>query len=199
MNLAECLAMLRAILFLILANCAPVAAQTCTKPESDTPIIRGFKLGMTVTAAKTVYQYISDEKDETGYFSVDVTNMLLPESQAKGIAKMNLGFLDDRLVSIIIVYDEATTWESVDQFAAAVSKTLGIPLRWTNKTRPNNPQEVVGLQVVCGEITYGVGTPNGVLEPFKSPTLLIFRNDTKPIREARRAIIEERKRQTFRP
>jgi hypothetical protein len=169
----------------------------CNLSAVDAPALRGFQLGMTVEEAKGIYNLIDASPDETGYFEVHAIPLLLPEHTAEGISGLALGFLDGRIVSIIVVYDSKTLWPSTEQLALAISKTLNLPTSWEKKTNPANPSQQVGLQLRCNGITVGV-TPADV-SPSKTPVLLLFKNDTKAIRDARRAKAEELRRRTFKP
>ena len=130
-----------AALFLVLLFASVCQAQdgVCTKQEGDTPTIRGFRLGMTVDEVKRTYTMVRDRSDATGYFSERVAGLWLSDQQKQGVSSVELGFLDGRVVSVIVAYDNSTKWESVEQLGAAVSNSLSVPPLWIKKTDPTEP------------------------------------------------------------
>lgn len=51
-------------------------------------------------------------------------------SNLEGIETISAEFLDQRLTSIQLLYDNSVKWNSIDEFTTRVSEVLGLPDRW---------------------------------------------------------------------
>lgn len=63
---------------------------------------------------------------EEGSFTVDAAKV----PALKGVARIQLRFLDSRLSNIQVAYDDSIKWDSTDEFVETVSKILNLPAEW---------------------------------------------------------------------
>jgi hypothetical protein len=170
----------------MLVGCASVQGQPFSVSAKDAPELRGLRLGMTVEQVRSRYKFIDHSEDETGFSKTRLPRLFLPEPEQEGVRELELGFLDGKLVYIIVAYDDKTTWPSAEQFALAISKSLNLPRAWEKKSTPSELSQQVAFQLRCDGITFGAS-----IASVNTPLLALFRNDTKAIRETRRARVEE--------
>jgi len=50
-----------------------------------------------------------------------------------GVRTISLDFLDGRLVTLWIGYDERFKWQTIEDFVAGISKSLGLSAQWITK------------------------------------------------------------------
>lgn len=84
--------------------------------------------GLIKTSAKdrAVQADITAGPDDGTAFVIDVARF----PAFKGVRKMQMRFIDGRLSSFDISYDDAIKWESVDQFVETIAATLKLPKEW---------------------------------------------------------------------
>ena len=145
-----------ASLFLILTLVAAVAAQNqCTTKLADLPQppeLCGFHPGMTVEEVKArVPQIKFGRTDDLGvskttinpYFdpSIDKTNF-------ENVRSVSLDFLDGRVTSLWLGYEETFKWKTIDEFVKRITQALRLTGEWTAKGR--------GQQLRCADFELSV-------------------------------------------
>ena len=189
--------LIRSLLFaLILVLLVPfgVRAQTACKtkiaelPESAE--LRGFRLGMTMEEVKArVPQVVFGPTDPLGTSKTTINPYFDPRIDKAGFAdirSVSLDFLDGRLVSLWIGYEETFKWTSVEDFVAGISKALSVPAEWSSwKGR--------GQQLRCGDFEMTVsmvarGPSLRIFDLAADETLTARRNAAE---EAKEAVVEE--------
>ncbi|HEX8160768.1 MAG TPA: hypothetical protein VF538_02630 [Pyrinomonadaceae bacterium] len=63
---------------------------------------------------------------------------LVKKHNLDGVKQLELGFVDDRLVHINVVYDDSIKWGDAKQFATQLSKTLNLPNTWGTYFSPDS-------------------------------------------------------------
>jgi hypothetical protein len=116
------------------------AQQTCTlKPEQlpAAPELYGFRLGITTEQAKARTPLIRlGRTDEFGVSKTSISPSYDPRFDQTvffGARTISFDFLDDRLVSLWIGYDDRFKWQTVDDFVAGITKSLNLGSEFTPK------------------------------------------------------------------
>ena len=143
--------------------------------------LKGLSLGMTAEQVKTLVPSIElGRKDELGLsktsFSPDF-NPKIDKATWVGIRTVSLDFLDERLFSIWIGYNEAHKLKTVDEVVKALTQSLKLTGAWETKGR--------GQQFTCGDFQLSVTMVAG------SPTLRITDETVRATWEKRRTEKEE--------
>lgn len=148
---------------------------------SNVPELKGLRPGMTVEEVKAVVPSLEmGERDEFGLsktsFSPDF-NPKINKAAFQGVRTVSLDFLDGRVSSIWIGYNESSRWKTTDEVVKAITQALKLPSAWEAKGR--------GQQLVCGELEIAVTMVAG------SPTLRITDETARETWEKRRTEKEE--------
>ena len=170
--------------------------------------IRNFRLGFTFSEAiktlpkATAKNINSYEKQMSQNFSIAV----LKDERFKDINSIQLQFFDNRLYSVEVVYDGNIKWQSLDEFASQVEKSLSLP------TMKNGGYEFDGKYLYCGNYQIKV-----MLANYKIPAIHLFdttvfdkiiqrRQEEKSKilqqkieEEKRKRQVEEEKKKVFKP
>lgn len=127
-------------LILVLLTTTGASAQTqCKTKLSELPRsaeLRGFRLGMTMDEVKArVPQVVFGPTDPLGTSKTTINPHFDPKIDKAGFAdvrSVSLDFLDGRLVSLWIGYEETFKWQSVEDFVAGISTALSLPSAWSS-------------------------------------------------------------------
>lgn len=160
------------------------AAAKCTLTNdqlSQAAELKGLWPGMTVEQVKAVVPSLEmGRKDELGLsktsFSPDF-NPKINKAAFQGVRTISLDFLDDRVFSVWLGYNETFKLKSIDEIARAVSQSLKLSNVWETKSR--------GQQLTCGDFQIVVTMVAG------SPTLRITDETARETWEKRRTEKEE--------
>jgi len=122
------------------SNCGVKLDQLAQAPE-----LFGFHLGMTfdqVTAR--VPQARFPPNDELGIARTTINPGFDPsfdKPSFAGVRTVSMDFLDGKLISLWIGYDESFKWQKLDEFVAGLSKSLNLSVAW--------PVKGAGRELVC--------------------------------------------------
>ena len=151
-----------ASLCLILLFAAIVSAQgnQCSAKIADlpqAPELRGFRLGMTPEEAKTrVPQIAFGHTDEFGVSKTSINpdfDSRIDKTNFEDVRTVSLEFLDGRVTSLWLGYEDSFKWKSTDEFVKGISQALGVPTEWTAKGR--------GQQLKCADFELSVSVIAG--------------------------------------
>ncbi len=175
--------------FIILLTfiCSTALAQTNAKctltPEqlSQAPELKGLWPGMTVEQVKAVVPALEmGRQDELGLsrtsFSPDF-NPKVDKAAFQGVRTVSLDFLDGRLFSVWIGYNETFKLKTADELVRSITQSLKLPNAWETKAR--------GQQLTCGDFQLAVTMVAG------SPTLRLTDEAARASWEKRRTEKEE--------
>lgn len=129
---------------ILLALCCGAAAKgqpaTCSlKPDQlkEAPELFGFRLGMTLDQVKEKSSLIKfGPADRFGVIKTTINPHYEPRSDKTVFADtrtISFDFLDGKLVTLWIGYEETFKWSQLDEFVANLSKALDVPGRWPVK------------------------------------------------------------------
>lgn len=152
-----------------------------TEQLSQSAELKGLWPGMTVEQVKAVVPSLEMGKaDALGMsktsFSPDF-NPKINKAAFQGVRTISLDFLDDKLFSVWVGYNENFKWKTVDEIVRAVTQSLRLPGGWETKGRAQ--------QLTCGDFQLAVTTVAG------SPTLRITDETARATWEKRRTELEE--------
>ena len=152
--------MLKTFLLLTLAMSLPasVLAQEnrCDAKLADLPHsteLRGFNLGMSTGQVKQrLPQVVFGRADEFGVIKTSINPHYDPKIDKTGlddVRTISLEFLDGQLTSLWIGFESSFKWSNVDDFVKGISRSLELPLAWSNwRDR--------GQQLHCVDFTFTV-------------------------------------------
>jgi len=131
----------RVLLLLVLLftiTLSPVFAQQCTQKIADLPAaaeLYGFRLGMSKEDAKTRLPQIAiGHADDFGVAKTTINPYFDPKidkTKFENVRSVSLDFLDDRLTSLWVGFDETYKAQTVDEFVKAISQALRLPDSWS--------------------------------------------------------------------
>jgi hypothetical protein len=175
------------VILLALTWAVPAEAQTDTRCAlassqfSQAPELKGLWPGMTVEQVKAVVPSLEmGERDGTGLsktsFSPDF-NPKIDKTAFQGVRTVSLDFLDGRLFSLWLGYNETFKLKTADELARAITRSLKMTGAWETKGR--------GQQLLCSNYQLVVTMVGG------SPTLRITDETIREAWEKRRTEVEE--------
>jgi hypothetical protein len=130
---------LTTVIFYVLAT-AKAPGQSCNLKLNqlpNAPELYGFQLGMTAEEAKTRVPLIMfGRPDPFGVMKTSINPSYDPrfdQAAFAGVRTVSFDFLDGRLVTLWIGYDERFKWQTVDDFIAGIKKSLNLSGPWMPK------------------------------------------------------------------
>src|SRR5215203_2568028 len=125
-------------ILVILLFAQPSSAQ-CTKKVGELPAapeLLGFQLGMTKDQIKArVPQTVFGRPDPFGVTKTTINPYFDPsidKTKFEGVRSISLDFLDERLTSLWIGFDETFKAHNVEEFVRLISTSLQIPANWSS-------------------------------------------------------------------
>lgn len=163
------------------ARGAGVGCTLTTSQLSGVPELKGLRPGMAVEEVKTAVPSLEmGKQDELGLsktsFSPDF-NPQVNKAAFQGVRTVSLDFLDGRVFSVWIGYNEIFKWKSMEEVVKALTQSLNLPQVWETKSR--------GQQITCGQFEIVVTMVAG------SPTLRVTDVSARETWEKRRTEREE--------
>jgi hypothetical protein len=116
---------------------------------AEAPELRGFSLGMTYEQVKArVPQVRFPPPDQFGVAKTTINPSYDPsfdQSSFEGVRSISMDFLDGKLVTLWIGYNESFKWQKLDELVAGISKALNLPALWPSKGR--------GQELTCADFS----------------------------------------------
>lgn len=138
------------LIFVSLSACSALTAQPsrCSlklDQLKDAPELFGFRLGMTLDEVKARSSLIKFARpDKFGVIKTSISPHYDPQSdkaQFADVRTISFDFLDGKLVTLWIGFEESSKWPRPDEFVATLSKSLNVPAEW--------PQKRNGRELAC--------------------------------------------------
>lgn len=119
----------------------PPPSPPCTITADKSPEVRGLKLGQPYQPVERERDYdIVGAKERPNEYNLRrfyLVNYLGQSVRLKGINRIELRYLDDKLAFIQINYSDDVKWQSSAHFASAIARQLGLPTElWVNSYSP---------------------------------------------------------------
>lgn len=136
--------------FALLCLALPAAAQqnTCSlkiDELKDVPELFGFRLGMNFEQVKARSSLIKlGAPDQFGVVKTSINPHYEPrfdKTLFPDVRTISLDFLDGKLVTVWIGFEETFKWPRLDEFIANLSKSFSVPGEW--------PQKRMGRELTC--------------------------------------------------
>ncbi|MDQ5844906.1 MAG: hypothetical protein M3539_06370 [Acidobacteriota bacterium] len=197
--------------FLILLTACTALAQNsqCSLKLSDLPAapeLFGFRLGMTTDEVKARVPKVKfGRADEFEVLKTSINphhDSTIDQASYAGVRTISLDFLDRRLTSLWLGYDESFKWQTADEFVAGISQSLRLPNAWT-------PWRTRGHRLRCADfemtvMTLGVGPSFRILDDAAQQTLAARREareaqESSDEENATTEVIADRQEKTFYP
>ncbi|SRR6266496_2195639 len=131
--------LLFALLVTLACTTSKSAQNQCTQKLAELPAspeLLGFHLGMAKEDVKTrVPQIVFGRTDDFGVSKTTINPDFDPridKTKFKGVRSISLDFLDGRLTSLWIGYDNAFKVQTIDDFVKMISQSLHLPLAWSS-------------------------------------------------------------------
>lgn len=145
-NIRKSLALIFAVLCLYAI--APAQEPACSLKLDqlrDAPELFGFRLGMTLDQVKARSALIKfGRPDQFGVIKTSISPHYEPrfdKTAFPDVRTISFDFLDGKLVTLWIGYEDTFKWPKLDEFVANLSKSLNVPANW--------PPKHSGLQLTC--------------------------------------------------
>jgi hypothetical protein len=143
------------LLVMFVIGCTQFATGQCTLKSDqlpDAPELHGFRLGMTPEQAKARVPLLQfGHADEIGVIKTSINPLYDPRFDKVAFADVrtiSLDFLDEKLTTLWIGYENTFKWQTVDAFVTGIGKTLNLPAAWVAKRG--------GQQMHCDGFTIAV-------------------------------------------
>ena len=142
---------------------ASAQQQTCSlkiDQLTDSAELRGFRLGLTYDQVKArVPQVRFGHVDQFGVAKTSINPYFDPSIDKVAFADVrtiSLDFLDGRLVTLWIGFENTFKWQTLDEFVAGMSKSLNLPAAWTPK-RTGRQMSCEGFSILASIIAGSPG------------------------------------------
>jgi len=181
----------------------------CALKSAQSPAVRGFRLGMSVGEATVRFRrFRMPETSSCGRLNLDfneawgaLSDLALKPEEFAGVSRLRLSFVDERLAYLRVTYRHESMPGKLEEFRAAVSKSLGLAGKWRVADGGENwdQAQVVGCEGFKVMTGYRAG---GYVELHDMAALgrLFGRRLEEDVRERREAEAErERRSREFRP
>jgi hypothetical protein len=184
----------------------------CILGLNEAPELRGLKLGMDIAGVRKALANVKtlssdvQSKDEFGASAIAFSGVKGPN--LKGVSKLALKFLDDRLISISVTYDGSVKWDNAAQFLSRINTALGFPDAW----RFTGARDTGHYKMECKGLSLGVEFNPGLYPTLtfndsEAPKIIIKRREEKEAlrrrveaeKEEKRRRAEEERRREFKP
>lgn len=197
--------------FLILLTTCTALAQNnqCSLKLSDlppAPELFGFRLGMTTAEVKArVPQVKFGRANEFEVLKTSINphyDSRIDESSYSGLRTISLEFLDGRLTSLWLGYDESFKWQTADAFVGGISQSLRLPNAWT--TWRTRGQRLHCLDFEMTLTILGIGPSFRIVDNAAEQTLTARREaketlESTDIESTTTEVIADRQQKTYYP
>lgn len=175
-------------LFLFLCSAPLAVAQSqCLQSLADlppAPELLGFHLGMTKDEVKAlVPQTVFGRADEFGVVKTTINPYFDPRIDKRrfvDVRSVSLDFLDDRLVSLWIGYDNGYRIQSIDEYVKMISQALNLKQGWSSWKSKGQQLRCANFQLI---VTTVAGAPSFRLIDTTADELIAARRQAKEDRE----------------
>jgi Trypsin-like peptidase domain/Ankyrin repeats (many copies) len=181
----------------------------CTLKLADAPVLRGFKLGMSLREVTARFRrFTMPETDACGRLNLDfneaqgaLSGLALSPRKLTGISRLRLTFIDERLAYIRMTYARESAVSNPQEFRASLSASLSLPGKWRATGGGDNWDHAHvlgcdGFKVMTG---YLVGPYVELHDVEALRTLLGRKADEEARRRGEAEREQERRKREFKP
>ena len=141
---------------------AAEARSQCTQKLADLPAapeLLGFRLGMTKEEVKKmVPQTIFKKDDDFGVTKTTINphfDSRIEDERFADVRSVSLDFLDNRLISLWIGFEDTYKVPTIDEFAKVISQSLRIPTSWSGWRLGGKQMRCVDFQITLQTVARG--------------------------------------------
>ena len=138
-------------------------AEPCKLKASDSPTVRGLRLNMTKAAVRNEYPLMNITADSVNSSGTALAYQIARPEYRENIDRITIMFRNDKVFSILFSYGDLVKWDSAEEFAAQISKSLNLP-----KAVPRKRANSIYYAVNCADFRVRTRINNE-----KQPTLFI--------------------------
>ena len=150
------------VLLIGLSTSATAQPGQCTLKQADLPAapeLLGFHLGMTALQAKArVPQIAFGKVDAIGISKTTINPGFDPRMDQQAFANVrsiSLEFLDEKVSSVWLGYEDSFKWHTVDDFVAGISQSLRLPDAWESWRSRGKRIRCADFQIVVSTLAGG--------------------------------------------
>jgi hypothetical protein len=155
----------------------------CKVRLKDLPTVRGIRLDMTKAEVQKEYPLMNITADPVKSSGIVMGYQISNPDYQENIERLTVIFRNNRVFSVLFTYNDLINWDSAEEFADKISKSLGLP-----KAAPRNRDGGTYYSVNCGEFVVRTR-----ITTEKNPTLFLSK-DPDEIWET-----TQQKKDAFRP
>lgn len=179
----------------ILCGATSASAQqggACGLSVSQSPRLRGLRLGMTAAQLRELYPRLPALKaDEFGQARANFGSLNeVDEAAFEGVETIQLSFVDERLVEFSVYY-KAVPFDSLDQFMAKLRESFKLPESWDGEGENTRSLVCEGFRMEAGATSYWT---HGM-----APYVRLRQPGAEAVVAKRAEEKRERQRQAFKP
>jgi hypothetical protein len=122
----------------VLCGASSASAQQCIlkiEQLAEAPELRGFHLGMSFDQVRArVPQVQFGRTDNIGVTKTSINpfyDSRFDKASFADVRTVSLDFLDGKLTTLWIGYENSFKWQTVDEFVTGISQSLKVPLSWS--------------------------------------------------------------------
>ena len=128
----------------------------CTMTLGQLPAaaeLYGFRPGMLLADVKTRFPRLRlAPPDEFGVTKTSVNpafDPALDRTKLQGVRTLAFDFLDGRLYTLSIGYDNEFKWQTLEEFLAGIDQALGLPAAWEKKSWRGQEMDCADFQLTA--------------------------------------------------
>jgi hypothetical protein len=166
--------------------------QKCELTIDHAPVVRGIRLGESYAEVialfpRKFHPIDENKEDEFGVSSSALfPDVLEKPDSLQGVGEVHLKYIDRTVAAVSFSYQADSQWQSNLHLTAAIAQKLGLPVNgWTGK----NPSFL--------DCTYFIVAT--AISRTDGPVLQVARADLDEMIAARERMLQEKKRETFKP
>jgi hypothetical protein len=183
------------------------AKRVCAGVNIDNLELRGFRLGMSQAEVKArIPDLVTTRPNGLGesrsFTLVRANKYLSRNATLKGVLSISLRYLDGRVTSVSMFYDDSLKWESSAEFAGQVAASLSLPTEWARFDDDSDDEQMRVLRCERFALVAGLSRVSYRLLPAAHLFDLTAINtvNRRAVDEAeRKRRAEEQRKRSFKP
>lgn len=140
--------------------------EPCKLKPSALPAVRGLRLDMAKADVQKEYPKMLISADPVKSSGMIMSYQITNAEYQENLDRIVVGFRNDKVFSILYTYGDLVQWDSMQEFADKISKSLNLP-----KAAERKREGGVYYSVNCGEFVVRTR-----INSEKRPTLLITKD-----------------------
>jgi len=183
------------------------AKRACGEVNLGNLELRGFRLGMSQADVRARIPDLAVERanalgEALSFTPVRTNKYLSRNATLKGVLSITLGYLDGRVSSVALLYDDSLKWNSADEFVTQVAESLRLPSDWARYAGGNSEDQLRVLRCEDFIVVAGLRQDSYRMLPMAylydpKTTDIVLKRLADATERKRRA--EEQRKRSFKP